>query len=157
MQETTTEVKRVRTIPPKIEALQELVKNPLRAFRLLHSRRCYEFLQYYWPLVSTHKFQQNWHIEYLCGELEKLAYQVGARQPREYDLIINVPPGSTKTITCSIMFPAWCWTKWPWMRFICSSYSGALSLESAEYCRELIRSAEFQQIYQAPCFVRIQS
>jgi hypothetical protein len=33
------------------------------------------------------------------------------------------------------------------MRFICASYSGALSLESAEYCRELIRSSAFQDIY----------
>lgn len=123
------------------------MKHPLQLQREINNRSFYEFLQYFWPLVSTHEFQPNWHIEYLCGELEKLAYQVGARQPREYDLIINVPPGSTKTITCSIMFPAWCWTKWFWMRFICSSYSGALSLESAEYCRELIRSQQFQEVY----------
>jgi predicted phage terminase large subunit-like protein len=98
-------------------------------------------------LVSPHEFQPNWHIEYLCHELETLAKRVAERLPREYDLIINVPPGSTKTITCSIMFPAWCWTQWPWMRFITSSYSADLSLESAEYCRELIRSTEFKQIY----------
>jgi predicted phage terminase large subunit-like protein len=83
----------------------------------------------------------------LCKELERLALQVGEKKPREYDLIINVPPGSTKTITCSIMFPVWCWTQWYWMRFICASYSGALALESAEYCRELVRSPEFAEIY----------
>jgi predicted phage terminase large subunit-like protein len=33
------------------------------------------------------------------------------------------------------------------MRFITASYSGALSLESAEYCRELIRSQQFQEMY----------
>lgn len=107
----------------------------------------YEFLQYFWPVVSSHTFQHNWHIEYLCRELETVAERVALRKPRKYDLIFNVPPGSTKTITCSIIFPAWCWTKWPWMRFICASYSGALSLESAEYSRELIRSTLFQQMY----------
>jgi len=45
------------------------------------------------------------------------------------------------------MFPVWCWTKWWWMRFICGSYSKDLSLESAEYSRELVRSPEFQEIY----------
>lgn len=76
-----------------------------------------------------------------------MAERVSRYEPRHHDLIVNVPPGSTKTITCSIMFPVWCWTRWPWMRFITVSYSGALSLESAEYCRDLIRSPLFQEIY----------
>ncbi|MBU2685544.1 MAG: phage terminase large subunit, partial [Gammaproteobacteria bacterium] len=83
----------------------------------------------------------------LCLELEKEAYRVARGLPREYDLIINVPPGTTKTITCSIMFPAWCWTKWFWMRFITASYSAALSLESAEYSRNLIMSDAFKEVY----------
>ena len=127
--------------------MKELLQNPRAIIRNMHSESLYEFLVYFWPQVSSHKFQPNWHIRYLCKELEKIAYQVANRQPRDHDLIINVPPGSTKTITCSIVFPVWCWTRWHWMRFICASYSGALSLESAEYCRELIRSSAFQDIY----------
>jgi predicted phage terminase large subunit-like protein len=126
----------------------EALLNPMAVTRELNDRSLYDFLQYFWPVIAaSYQFQPNWHIELLCQELEKLAYRVGARLPREYDLIINVPPGSTKTITCSIMFPAWCWTKWPWMRFITASYSSPLSLESAEYCRDLIRSPQFQALY----------
>ena len=127
--------------------MRELIQHPLVIRRELNRQSFYEFLQYFWPLVSPHKFEGNWHIEYLCGQLEELAKRVGAREPRLHDLIINVPPGSTKTITCSIMFPVWCWTQWFWMRFICASYSGALALESAEYCRELVRSSQFQELY----------
>lgn len=123
------------------------IQNPLVVIREMNNRSLFHFLQYFWEVVSPHKFQGNWHIEYLCGELEKLAQRVAEKKARLHDLVINVPPGSTKTITCSIMFPAWCWTRWPWMRFICASYSGALSLESAEYCRELIRSTQFQELY----------
>ncbi len=137
----------VRTRESKAKRMREALLNPLAIQRELNNRSMYEFLQYFWPVISTHEFKPNWHIEYLCGELEKLAYRVGNRQPKEYDLIVNVPPGSTKTITCSIMFPAWCWTKWYWMRFITASYSSQLSLESAEYCRDLIRSTEFQELY----------
>lgn len=136
-----------RGISSKKEVIQEAFRHPYAVIRELNNRSLYHFIQYFWPVVSTHKFQPNWHIEYLCSELEKIAERVGKKQPREYDLIINVPPGSTKTITCSIMFPAWCWTRWYWMRFICSSYSSALSMESAEYCRELLRSTEFSTIY----------
>lgn len=137
-----------RTIAPKQERIQEALKNPLAVIRELNKRSLYHFIQYFWPMVSTHPFQPNWHIEYLCEELEKVAHRVGEKKPRLYDLVINVPPGSTKTITCSIMFPAWCWAHVGyWMRFITASYSGALSLQSAEFCRDLIRSAAFQEIY----------
>ncbi|MBU0973844.1 MAG: phage terminase large subunit, partial [Proteobacteria bacterium] len=69
------------------------------------------------------------------------------REEKAYDLIINIPPGMTKTIICSIVFPVWCWTKWHWMRFITGSYSSSLSLQSAEYSRDLIRSDRFKKVY----------
>jgi len=136
-----------RTKIPRQQALMSALQNPNAVIRELNNRSLYHFLQHFWPIVSPHTFQPNWHIEYLCGELEKIAQRVANRQSRLYDLVINVPPGSTKTITCSIMLPAWCWTKWFSMRFICASYSSALSMESAEYCRDLIRSNQFQELY----------
>ena len=132
---------------PKKEMMLQALKNPFVVTRELNNRSLYHFLQCFWPIVSPHTFQPNWHIELLCHELEKIAERVSKRLPREYDLIINVPPGSTKSITCSHIFPAWCWTKWHWMRFITASYSSALALESADYCRDIIRSAMFQQLY----------
>ena len=136
-----------RTVPPKKEFSLEAILNPKAIIRELNNRSLYHFLQYFWPIVSPHDFQPNWHIEYLCAQLEEVASRVGRKLPRENDLIINVPPGSTKTITCSIMFPAWCWTKWPWMRFITAPYSQQLSLESADYCRDLLKSHNFREIY----------
>ena len=129
------------------EQVKELLKNPLLITRELNNRSLYHFLEYFWPVVSAHTFTPNWHIKYLCDELEAVAQRVGNRQPKLHDVLINISPGSTKTIMCSIMFPAWCWTKWYSTRFICSSYSAQLSLESAEYCRELIRSQMFQDMY----------
>lgn len=131
----------------KADVMQEIMKNPYAITRELNNRSLYHFLQYFWPLVSPHTFSPNWHIEYLCGELEKLAQDVADRKARKYDLIINVPPGTTKSATCSHIFPAWCWTKWHWMKFITGSYSSALALESADYCRDIIKSARFQQLY----------
>jgi len=137
----------VRTRQPVTTRIREAWECPVGVTLELNNRSFYHFLEHFWPLVSPHTFQGNWHIEYLCEELEKIAYRVASKEPKAYDLVINIPPGSTKTITCSIMFPIWCWTKWHWMKFITASYSGALSLESADYCRELIRSQEFKEIY----------
>ncbi|MFA6335807.1 MAG: hypothetical protein WCX48_09725, partial [Bacteroidales bacterium] len=138
---------RMKRKVPKSKIIEEALRNPIAVARELNNRSLYQFLQYFWPIVSPHDFQHNWHIQLLCDELEKLATRVSEKKPRLYDLVINVPPGSTKTITCSIMFPAWCWTKWYWMRFITAAYSATLSLESAEYCRDLIRHPMFQQMY----------
>lgn len=110
-------------------------------------RSFYTFVQEFWDQVALDEPLWNWHIPYLCEELQKMASRVAEFKPRLYDTIINIPPGTTKSITCSIMFPAWCWTNWYWMRFIASSYSGALSLEHAEYSRDLIRSDKFQEYF----------
>ena len=139
-----------RSYPNKEDIMRAALEDPNGmkvVTRELNNRSLYAFLQYFWPVVSPHNFSPNWHIKYLCEQLEDAATRVAEKQPRLHDIIINVPPGSTKTITCSIMFPAWLWTKWPWMRVIAASYSKDLSLENADYCRDLIKSDLFQQIY----------
>ena len=136
-----------RTRSPKRERMVKALMNPLQITRELNNRSLYHFMRFFWPEVSNDEFQPNWHIEYLAHELEHVAERVAAGLPKEYDLIVNIPPGTTKTTLVSIMFPVWCWTKWPWMRFITASYSEALSLESAEYSRDMIRSDRFQAVY----------
>ena len=129
------------------EKINRVINNPLGLQREMNNRSLFHFLQWAWPEVSTQPFVPNWHIPYLCNELESVAQRVGLRKRKQHDLLINVPPGSTKTILCSIIFPVWCWTKWYWMRFITASYSSALALESAEYSRDLIKSQRFKELY----------
>jgi len=131
----------------KEERAKELLKNPMIIRREINNRSLFEFVKYFWDCISNDTFKPNWHIQYLCNELEKIAENVAANKPKEYDLIINIPPGMTKTIICSIMYPAWVWSKWFHLRFITGSYSIALSLESAEYSRDLIRSDKFKAVY----------
>lgn len=144
MQETETIQ---RTIQPKYTVLKEAVNNPLLIIRELNNRSFYEFLQCFWSDISGEDLKLNWHMEYICNELQKVAERVAIGKSKLADTIINVPPGTSKTSICSILFPAWCWTRWYWMKFITVSYSSALALESAEYCRDLIRSEKFQAIY----------
>ena len=124
-----------------------MLGNVYMAQRELNNRSLFEFIQCFWSEISSEEFVPNWHIAYICKELEVIAERVARRVPKKDDIIINIPPGTTKTIIVSIMFPVWCWTKWYWMRFICLSYSAALSLESAEFSRDIIRSDKFKAIY----------
>jgi predicted phage terminase large subunit-like protein len=131
------------------KALQIAMENPEKVL-VGNSKRLslYEFLQDFWDEVADTDFKDNWHIKYICEQLEEVAFRVARNLPRKHDLIINVPPGTTKTLICSIMFPAWCWSMgWWWMRFICASYSEKLSLESAEKSRDLVRSDHFRRLF----------
>jgi len=142
-----------RTNPPKSKVTQTVRENPLLAIRELNNRSFYHFLKFMWSEISSEKFQDNWHIKYICDQLQDMAEKVAAQRhsntakERVDDLIINIPPGTTKTTMVSIMFPAWCWTRWYWMEFIGLSYSSTLSLEAAESQRDLIRSEKFNAIY----------
>jgi predicted phage terminase large subunit-like protein len=67
------------------------------------------------------------------------------RQPKKYDvLIINIPPGTSKSTIASVMAPAWSWTVDPTLRHITGSYSGSLSTELAIKSRDIIRSDKYQ-------------
>jgi len=127
--------------------LTNALNNPHSAVRALVKENLYYFIRYFWDEYSQDEFSPNWHIPYICNELEQIARRVADNKPKEYDLIINVPPGSTKTAITLIMFPLWCWVNWYWMRFITASYTASLSLESAEYSRDILRGEKFKELF----------
>jgi predicted phage terminase large subunit-like protein len=131
----------------KEESMRTALENPYAAIIALGGLSLYEFVLCFWNEVSDDEFKTNWHIEYLCEQLTEVATRVGNHEKKFHDLIINIPPGTSKTIICSIMFPVWCWTRWYWMRFITGSYSSDLSLESAEKSRDIMRSDKFKLLY----------
>ena len=133
--------------PEQREIVKSALKNPLASVRSLIKNNLYLFLQYFWPVYSQTSFQPNWHIEYICKQLEKVARRVANNETNPYDLIINVPPGSTKTAIVSIMYPIWCWTNWIDMKFNTVSYTAPLALESAEYSRDIVRSELFKMMF----------
>ena len=42
---------------------------------------------------------------YLCGELQRLSVSIVERRSKPYDLIINIPPGTTKSTIVTVMWP----------------------------------------------------
>lgn len=133
--------------PDRLVALRAAAACPEAVAAEQCRRSLFFFIREFWDAVSYDQPHWNWHIEVISNYLTTIAERVGRGEPKTHDLIINVPPGTTKSITCSIMFPVWCWTRWPWMRFIVSSYSQALSLEHAELSRDLVRSDRFRMLF----------
>lgn len=113
----------------------------------LYSESFYDFVRGMWQTVIPEKPVWNWHIEFVCDELQKVAERVFLREKKEYDLIINIPPASTKSTLASVMFPAWCWVRDPSFRMICGSYAYPLALLLASHCRRVLESEKYQSLF----------
>lgn len=114
---------------------------------LMCRKRFYCFVETFWSVIIPEEPVFNWHIAYLCEELQKLAYYIVNRLPKPYDIIINIPPGTTKSTIVTIMFPAWLWTQDPSLRVISSSYSSDVSLDQAQKSKDIITSERYRRLF----------
>lgn len=109
-----------------------------------------DFVKEFWNVIIPEPLHWNWHMDFLCEELQLVAERIFKGLPKLYDLVINISPGSSKSTIASIMFPAWCWTRMPSFKFIGASYSYNLSLDLSRKCRDVIKS----EMYRA-CFPHV--
>lgn len=107
----------------------------------------YEFLKEFWHIIVHDELVENWHLEYLCNELQEVAERVVKGETKKHDLVINVPPGSSKSTICSQMFPAWVWTKMPHAQFICGSYAHTIALKDSLKTRDIVQSELYQKCF----------
>lgn len=81
-------------------------------------------------------YVHGWHIDALAEHLEAVS------DGRLLRLLINVPPGTMKSLATSVAWPAWEWgpRNEPWRRYVCASYSRTLSIRDNRRCRRLVES-----------------
>lgn len=107
---------------------------------VLAERKLEHFIRYGWHVIEpTTPYRSNWHIGAICEHLEA----VTARQIKR--LIINMPPRSMKSISTSVMWPAWAWIRQPGERFMYASYSASLSQDHSVARRTVIRSPWYRE------------
>lgn len=120
--------------------------NPNKALATLCERRFYRFFLEMWETIEATELEVNWHIEFICDELQRIyeVWESGVSQP---DCLINVPPGSSKSTIVTQLFPAWLWVKNPTIRIISSSYAADLSISHAVKTRDCLKSDKFQLLF----------
>jgi predicted phage terminase large subunit-like protein len=87
------------------------------------------------------KFRINWHHRLIADVLQDVI------DGRKQNVIINVPPGSSKTELAVINFIARGLALNPRARFLHLSYSDDLALLNSQTARDMIRSDEFQALW----------
>lgn len=134
---------------PTTELLERLGRNPdllkRRGSKILSERRLVDFMDIYWPVLhpGLGPMKRGWAIEAICEHLE--AVHLGQIQY----LLIDVPPGFSKSMATNVYFPAWEMgpRNMPQMTYISAAYSDALTQRDNERCRTLMGSPEYQAFW----------
>lgn len=107
-----------------------------------------EFIKEFWEEVpGAGSLVWNWHIGVFAKELQTIAERVFKNLPKDYDLICNVSPGSSKSTVWSILFPAWVWTRMPHAKIITASHTDSLVLDLANKARNVILSEKYKRCF----------
>ena len=103
-----------------------------------------EFVRRGWGEVEkSQALTWSWHLDAMCEALEA----VTRRDIR--DLVINVPPGCSKSLVTSVLWPAWVWSFDPGHRWITVSWGDKVTLRDADKMRSLIKGCWYQERWPA--------
>jgi len=99
------------------------------------------FCRVFFHVREGQKLIVNWHHRIIAETLEKVAKGEITR------LIINIPPGYTKTEMAVIFFIAWSLARNPRARSIHISYSDDLAVWNSTLAKDVVRSEHFQALW----------
>ncbi len=99
------------------------------------------FSRYFFKHRQAIKFRVNWHHELIAEKVQAVI------DGRIKNLVINVPPGSSKTELVAINLMARGLALNPRARFLHISYSDDLALLNSQTAKELVQSDEFQELW----------
>lgn len=110
-------------------------------------RNFFYFVKHFWDVIIPESPIYNWHIKYLCDVFQEVIFKVNKRIPKKDDIIINIPPGTSKSTIATVMLPVWAWTIDPTIRVLTASYSASLSIDHALKSRDIVRSDKFKKFF----------
>jgi len=113
-----------------------------RVTRDLLSRSLHDFVRRAWPVVEPARpFVDNWHLGVLCEHLQA----VSMRQIRR--LVVNVPPGTMKSLLVCVFWPAWSWTHAAHTKWIFASYGDPPAKRDSGRTRRLLESKWYRELW----------
>lgn len=105
-------------------------------------KRLSTFIERGWHVLEPgQKYRHGWHIDAIADHLHAVSDGELTR------LLVNVPPGTMKSMACGVFFPAWEWGPrgMPHLRFMGTSYKDSLAIRDNVKTRRLIQSRWYQE------------
>lgn len=107
----------------------------------------FEFVKNFWGTIVRDPLVLNWHIKYLCDEIQEALERVFRGEDNVNDLLVNIAPGTSKSTLFSVMLTPWAWTRMPHFRMIGASYTDALALDLSGKSRQIVESPLYQRTF----------
>lgn len=110
-----------------------------------------------WAFEILHpgtKYSDNFHIKYLCDLLQGEAERILRLEEKDKDILINIPPRTSKSLIFSVAFLPWVWIKNPSKKFICISNDEGLAYLNAQLSRDIISHPEYQELFGDCYYIR---
>lgn len=100
------------------------------------------FVEAFWSTVEpAAPFQDGWHLGAVCEFLE-------AWYRREFsNAVLNLPPGTGKSLLVDVFFQAWVWTQEPGHKFLTCAFDLSLGLRDADKIVQILRSELFHKAW----------
>ena len=120
-----------------------LTPDDLRACEVeLAKRSLADFARMAWHILEpATPLKWGWALDAICEHLEAVS------QGQSRRLLMNVPPGSMKSLLTGVIWPAWEWGPLgkPELRFLGTAHKQDLAVRDNMKCRRLIQSQWYQE------------
>jgi predicted phage terminase large subunit-like protein len=108
-----------------------------------------DFIRQAWHVVEpSQPYVHGWHIDFICDHLEAITNGVEVDHSPYNRLLINVPPGTMKSLIVNVFWPSWEWgpRNMPHMRYVCAAHKVEnLSARDSRRMRQLITSDWYKE------------
>lgn len=122
-----------------------LTQNDLLAIERYHcSLSLANFAKRAWPILEpSTPLKWGWAVAAICDHLEAVS------RGEIHRLLMNVPPGTMKSLLTSVIWPAWEWgpANMPENRYLGTAHKQDLAVRDSTKCRRLIQSQWYQQLW----------
>ena len=112
--------------------------------RELCSRSLADFAKRAWHVLEpATPLKWGWALDAICAHLEAVT------DGRINRLLMNVPPGTMKSLLTGVIWPAWEWgpRRMPQSRFLGTAHKQDLAVRDSMKCRRLIQSDWYQRLW----------
>lgn len=102
------------------------------------------FVREAWHVVEPNNtYVHGWHLDSVCAHLEAVT------DGRINRLLINVPPGTMKSLLTSVLWPAWEWgpVGRPSLRYLTTSYAEKYVKRDSRRMRDLVQSEWYRSLW----------
>ena len=108
-----------------------------------------EFIRQAWHIVEPGvPYVHGWHIDFICEHLEAISDGVEIDDSPYNRLLVNVPPGTMKSLIVNVFWPSWEWgpRNMPHLRYVCAAHKVEnLSARDSRRMRQLVTSDWYQR------------